>query len=127
MADEKEKNRAPKWAWWLLGIVSLITTISVSLAIKSPEKKDANVPYPRAAVERTVIITIKPGEEVSYQVPPKHWFRIFSEENVAATTWDGRKIKDIAWLGDEIRDANFRLKSNEKEKDAKVVITLRQK
>jgi hypothetical protein len=114
-----------KTAFIIVAIMSFgaVGTVTIYKATKDDEKK---VLVPREG-EKTVTLIIRPGEEISYQIPPKHFFRIYSKENVVATTWDGRKIRDVAWLGDEIRHANFKLKSEEEHKDAVVIITLRQK
>ncbi|MEK7548953.1 MAG: hypothetical protein AAB496_00450 [Patescibacteria group bacterium] len=79
--------------------------------------------------ERIVILNLRPGEEMKYSVPPRHLFRIHSDDRVEAKTWDGRiyRDKDTTWLGDEIRHANFVLRSTEETKTARVVITLRPK
>jgi len=78
---------------------------------------------------RTVEFNLYPGEKMQYSVPPRHSFRIYSDDRVEAKTWDGRiyRDKDTAWLGDEIRHANFVLRSAEETKTARVVITLRPK
>ena len=104
--------------WYLFGQEVSGTIKKVSIQPRVPHE---------TVDTKTISITLKPGEEISYQVPPKHWFRIYSDQNVVATTWSGRPIPDLSWLGDEVRDANFKLKSKEKEKDATVIITLRPK
>ena len=79
--------------------------------------------------ERIVVFNLRPGEEIKYSVPPRHFFRIYSDDRVEAKTWDDRMYRDedTAWLGDEIRHANFILRSREQTKTAKVTIALRPK
>ena len=55
-------------------------------------------------------------------VPPNHWFRLTSHgKMIVVKTWDGREFKDepgkeaVVWLGDDIRNANFQVRSLEKE------------
>ncbi len=94
-------------------------------AINKQVGQQEKVAAQKDVVTRSFIL--KPGEEMSYKISPKYWFRIYSEEDVKATTWSGSMFDNTSWLGDEIRDANFKLKSYEKEKDAIVIITLRPK
>lgn len=63
-------------------------------------------------------------------IPAQYWFRIVPEGRVTIRTWSGRVIHDAPgqanWLGDEIRDGNFRIISDESQ-PVKVVIIFRPK
>lgn len=63
-------------------------------------------------------------------IPPQSWFRIVPEGNVTIRSWSGRVIHDGPgqdnWLGDIIRDGNFRIISDEAQ-PVKVAIITRSK
>ncbi len=60
-------------------------------------------------------------------IPPSTLFRIVPEGRVTIRTWSGRVIHDAPgqanWLGDEIRDANFKIISDEQQPVKVAVIT----
>ncbi|OGM91795.1 hypothetical protein A2999_01325 [Candidatus Wolfebacteria bacterium RIFCSPLOWO2_01_FULL_38_11] len=63
-------------------------------------------------------------------IPPQSWFRIVPSGKVTIRTWAGRVIRDgpgqANWLGDDIRDGNFRIISDESQ-PVKVAILSRPK
>lgn len=60
-------------------------------------------------------------------IPPQSWFRIVPKGRVTIRSWSGRIIHDGPgqdnWLGDEIRDGNFRIISDESQPVKVVIIT----
>jgi len=78
---------------------------------------------PHAPVTKTTTIEVvaRPDQwSENISIPPGYWFRITSgEKMIAIRTWDGREIRDepgkqaIAWLGNEIQRANFKVRSLE--------------
>lgn len=133
MADKIQDEKAPRWAWILLILIVAIPLLSIATyqcrdflkksTVKSASSRTAAVQKP-TRIEK---IILQPGEKKSYTIPPRHWFRVYSDDKVEATDWRGKKQKGTAWLGDDIQHVNFVLKSNEKTKNATVVVTLRPK
>lgn len=124
--EGKEKK---KFGWEWIVVVVILAIAGYQYFTKSSSHQQAPV---ISQNERIIEMIAKPNQwSENIQIPPKYWFRIYPEGKIKIKTWDGREIDDepgkATWLGNEIKDANFRVKSREKEKDVKVVIILHQK